>query len=48
MIFDLNDAPPFSIVLFHACAHNPTGCDPTREDWKLLAGVNSGFFVCKQ
>jgi aspartate/tyrosine/aromatic aminotransferase len=26
MMKDLNRAPDFSIVLFHACAHNPTVC----------------------
>ncbi|KAJ5641884.1 pyridoxal phosphate-dependent transferase [Penicillium lividum] len=25
------------IVILHACAHNPTGADPTKEQWKLLA-----------
>jgi aspartate/tyrosine/aromatic aminotransferase len=23
----------------HACAHNPTGVDPTQEQWKKLAEV---------
>jgi len=31
--------PDNSIVLFHACAHNPTGADPSEEDWKLLADI---------
>jgi aspartate/tyrosine/aromatic aminotransferase len=26
-----------SIILFHACAHNPTGIDPTKEQWKEIA-----------
>lgn len=25
------------VVLLHACAHNPTGIDPTRDQWKALA-----------
>jgi aspartate/tyrosine/aromatic aminotransferase len=25
------------VVILHACAHNPTGLDPTREQWKELA-----------
>lgn len=25
------------VVILHACAHNPTGADPTREQWKELA-----------
>jgi len=28
-----------SMVLLHACAHNPTGVDPTREQWKEIANV---------
>jgi len=31
--------PENSIVLFHACAHNPTGADPSPEDWKLIASI---------
>ncbi|OWP05873.1 hypothetical protein B2J93_991 [Marssonina coronariae] len=31
------DAPDRSIILLHACAHNPTGVDPTKEQWKELA-----------
>ena len=23
------------MVLLHACAHNPTGVDPTAEEWKV-------------
>lgn len=29
--------PPKSIILLHACAHNPTGVDPSREQWCELA-----------
>lgn len=25
------------VVILHACAHNPTGIDPTRDMWKTLA-----------
>lgn len=25
------------VVIFHACAHNPTGADPSREQWEALA-----------
>jgi len=28
-----------SMVLLHACAHNPTGVDPTREQWAKIAEV---------
>ena len=36
MIKDIKAAPKSSIFLFHACAHNPTGVDPTPEEWKLI------------
>lgn len=36
---DLNAAPEGAVVVLHACAHNPTGCDPTQEQWKQLADV---------
>ena len=39
MTSDLKDAPPYSIIIFHACAHNPTGVDPSQEQWKILAEV---------
>ena len=39
MIRDLSNAQPGSIVLLHACAHNPTGVDPTPEQWKHIAEV---------
>jgi aspartate aminotransferase, mitochondrial len=31
MLADLEKADNESIFIFHACAHNPTGCDPTKE-----------------
>ncbi|TVY23673.1 Aspartate aminotransferase, cytoplasmic [Lachnellula hyalina] len=31
------DAPDRSVILLHACAHNPTGVDPTQDQWKELA-----------
>lgn len=36
LLADLEAAPPKSVVLLHACAHNPTGADPTQEDWKKI------------
>lgn len=37
MIEDITAAPDDAIVLLHACAHNPTGCDPTKEQWKQIS-----------
>ncbi|CAJ0940953.1 unnamed protein product [Ranitomeya imitator] len=36
---DISKIPEQSIILFHACAHNPTGVDPRKEQWKELAAV---------
>jgi len=35
----LRTAETGSIVILHSCAHNPTGCDPSREQWKEIASV---------
>lgn len=37
MINTLDSAPEGSIILLHACAHNPTGVDATQEQWKQIA-----------
>ena len=39
MLADLQAAPEKSVILLHACAHNPTGVDPTNEQWKQIAAV---------
>jgi len=33
---DLGSAPSGAVVLLHACAHNPTGVDPTPEQWEKI------------
>ncbi|CAK8696744.1 aspartate aminotransferase, mitochondrial-like [Clavelina lepadiformis] len=38
-IEDLNKIPEHSIVMFHACAHNPTGVDPKPEQWKEMSSI---------
>lgn len=48
---DLEGAPDRSVFLLHACAHNPTGVDPTEEQWKAIAEVierkgHYSFFDC--
>ncbi|KAI0601300.1 aminotransferase class I and II [Biscogniauxia sp. FL1348] len=35
----LRSSGAHSAVVLHACAHNPTGCDPSREQWKEIAAV---------
>lgn len=39
LVADLKAAPESSIVLLHACAHNPTGIDPTEDQWKQISEV---------
>lgn len=39
MVADLKAAPNQSMVLLHACAHNPTGIDPTPEQWQQISNV---------
>jgi len=34
-----NKAAPGNSVLLHACAHNPTGVDPTPDQWRRIAEV---------
>ncbi|RZC38248.1 Aminotran 1 2 domain containing protein [Asbolus verrucosus] len=38
-IEDLNNAAENSVIILHSCAHNPTGCDPTQEQWAKIADV---------
>ena len=37
MINAIDSAPEGSIFVLHACAHNPTGVDPTPEQWDQIA-----------
>nr|WP_275972701.1 amino acid aminotransferase [Vibrio cincinnatiensis] len=37
MVSDLEQASAGDVVLFHGCCHNPTGIDPTLEEWEILA-----------
>jgi aspartate aminotransferase len=39
MCEDLRNAPEGAVVLLHGCAHNPTGVDPTPEQWKIISDV---------
>lgn len=35
----LETIPENDCVLFHACCHNPTGIDPTADDWETIAKI---------
>lgn len=37
MLEDLSNAPKGSIIMLHMCAHNPTGVDPTLDQWRKIA-----------
>ncbi|MHA3736865.1 amino acid aminotransferase [Pseudomonas sp. Eth.TT006] len=39
MLDDLNALPNGSIIVLHACCHNPTGVDLTPADWKNVLEV---------
>ena len=39
MIAQLKQADEGDVVLLHGCCHNPTGVDPTLEQWKEIAKV---------
>ncbi|MHA7880796.1 MAG: amino acid aminotransferase [Saccharospirillum sp.] len=47
MIEDLEQVPANEAVLLHGCCHNPTGADPSAEQWQQLAelAARKGFFV---
>ncbi|XP_054714143.1 aspartate aminotransferase, cytoplasmic-like [Uloborus diversus] len=39
MLQDLENAPEDSVIILHACAHNPTGVDATQDQWKQIADL---------
>jgi aromatic-amino-acid transaminase len=39
MLEALRVAEPGTIVVLHACCHNPTGCDLTPEQWREVVAV---------
>lgn len=39
LLEDLKVAEEGSAVLLHVCGHNPTGVDPSEEDWKRIGEV---------
>jgi aspartate aminotransferase len=47
----MESAPEGSIFVLHVCAHNPTGVDPTAEQWLTLMKImqrkqHFAFFDC--
>lgn len=45
---DLDKAKDESIVIMHVCAHNPTGIDPTQDQWKQILDIvkRKKLYVC--
>jgi aromatic-amino-acid transaminase len=39
MLAALRGAPAGTVVVLHACCHNPTGCDITPAQWEQVAAV---------
>ncbi|PPC77790.1 aromatic amino acid aminotransferase [Pokkaliibacter plantistimulans] len=39
MLEKLNSLPARSIIVLHACCHNPTGVDLSNDEWKLVLEV---------
>lgn len=51
LLSDVKGADDGSLFLLHACAHNPTGVDPTRDQWSELSKLmldkkHTVFFDC--
>lgn len=41
MLASLANAQAGDVVLFHGCCHNPSGIDPTEEQWRQLAALSA-------
>jgi aspartate aminotransferase len=41
MLADLETAQAGDVVLLHGCCHNPSGVDPTLDQWEVLADLMS-------
>lgn len=39
MLAALADIPAGDVLLVHGCCHNPTGIDPTNEQWSRIADI---------
>ncbi len=35
----LEALPEKTVVVLHGCCHNPTGCDPTPDEWKAISQI---------
>ncbi len=39
MLETLRSAPKGDVLLLHACCHNPSGLDPSEDEWRAIADV---------
>jgi aspartate/tyrosine/aromatic aminotransferase len=39
MVAALGGAPKGDVVLLHGCCHNPSGLDPTEDEWRAIVDV---------
>ena len=39
LVSTLRSAPKGDVVLLHACCHNPSGLDPSQDQWREIADV---------
>ncbi len=39
MLETLRALPKGEVVLFHACCHNPSGLDPSDDEWRAIADI---------
>lgn len=39
MLETLRSAPKGDVVLLHACCHNPSGLDPSEDEWRAISDV---------
>ena len=39
LLEDLKNLPPRSVVVLHACCHNPTGVDLGMDDWRAIVEI---------
>ncbi|XP_064603392.1 aspartate aminotransferase, cytoplasmic-like isoform X2 [Liolophura sinensis] len=47
LLADVKKANKGSVIIFHACSHNPTGTDPSLDEWREIAELcqTVGLFV---
>ncbi|MFV0333447.1 MAG: amino acid aminotransferase [Tropicimonas sp.] len=39
MLADIAAMGPGDVIMLHGCCHNPTGADPTAQDWERIIGA---------